>query len=145
MRGVYRSYSLKQKIEIVRYARQVDSEASAGVKYGVSRSTICGWRNIDKQPIAFDKKNSKHRKGKNIKRGAGRPISYSTEIEDDLIAWVLKQRDLQIPVRRQDIQHKAIAMIKVKNPLFKASDGWVNRFVIRHSLSIRYLANMHSS
>ena len=133
-RGVYKSYTLKQKIEIVCCARQ-SSEASASVKYGVPRATIYGWRNIDKQPI--NKKFSKHKKGKHVKRGAGRHISYPKEIEDELIIWVLKQRDLQIPVRRQDIQHKAIALIKPTNPTFKASSGWVDKFMIRHELSIR--------
>lgn len=60
-------------------------------------------------------------KGKHSKKGAGRPITYSKEIEDDLITWVLKQRDLQIPVSRQDIRHKANALIKPSNPQFKAS------------------------
>ena len=49
-RGVYRSYSLRQKIEIVRFARQ-NSEAAASRKYGVSRSTIYGWRDMDKEPM----------------------------------------------------------------------------------------------
>ena len=39
-RGVYKSYSLKQKIEIVNSARKAGSEASASAKYGVPRSTI---------------------------------------------------------------------------------------------------------
>jgi hypothetical protein len=38
--------SLKRKFG--NYARQANSEASASVKYGVPRSTIYSWRNIDK-------------------------------------------------------------------------------------------------
>ena len=41
------------------------------------------------------------------------PSAREKSMSDELIAWVLKQWDLQIPVRRQDIQHKAIALIKV--------------------------------
>ena len=50
VRGIYRSYSLRQKLEIIAYTRE-HKEAEASQYYGVSRSTIYGWRNIDKQPI----------------------------------------------------------------------------------------------
>ena len=43
-------YSLRQKLEIVAYAPE-HTEAEASRYYGVSRSTIYGWRNIDKEPI----------------------------------------------------------------------------------------------
>ena len=99
-RSAYRSYSLKQKLEIVRYAQQ-NSEAAASRRYGVSRSTIYGWRNIDKEPI---KKVATASKGKHLKKGAGRPISYPQERDEELLAWVLRQRDLQLTVRRIDIQ-----------------------------------------
>ena len=42
------------------------------------------------------------KKEKHMKKGAGHHISYKQEIEEELITWVLRQRDLQIPVRRQD-------------------------------------------
>ena len=122
-RGVYRSYSLRQKIEIVRFARQ-NSEAAASRKYGVSRSTIYGWRDIDKE-------------GKHTKKGAGRPLTYSQCIDDELLSWILHQRDLQVTVRRLDIQLKAKALIGSDLPQFKASSGWVDKFMCRHSLSIR--------
>ena len=132
-RGVYKSYSLKQKLAIVHYARQ-NSEAAASVKYGVSQSTIYGWKDLDKQPI---RKLPKKKKGKHIKKGAGRPISYAKEMDDDLLAWVLRQRDLQVPVRRQDIKMKATALITPTNPHFRASSGWVDKFMCCHSLSLR--------
>ena len=132
-RGVYRSYSLRQKLEIVAYARK-HTEAEASRYYGVSRSTIYGWRNIDKQPI---QKVPIVKKGKHLKKGAGRPISYTQEVDEELLTWVLRQRDLQIPVRRQDIQLKATALIAPDHPSFKASNGWVDKFMRRHSLSLR--------
>lgn len=132
-KGVYRSYSLSQKLEIVRFAR-VHSEAAASRKYSVSRSTIYGWKDIDKEPIA---KISMATKGKHLKRGAGRPISYPLALEEELIEWVLRQRDLQLPVRRQDIQMRATGLITPHHPSFKASCGWVEKFMARHSLSLR--------
>ena len=130
-RGVYRSYSLSQKIEIVRFTRQ-NSEAAASRKYGVSRSTMYGWRDIDKEPMA---KVPVTTKGKHTKKGVGRPLTYSQSIDDELLSWILQQRDLQ--VRRLDIQLKAKALIGSDLPQFKASSGWVDKFMCRHSLSIR--------
>ena len=134
-RGVYKSYSLRQKLEIVKFARE-NSERAASRRYGVSRSTIYGWKDIDKEP-ATKKKISTITKGKHVKKGAGRNLSYSQEIDEELLSWVLHQRDLQIGVRRQDIQFKAKAMLSERCPSFKASNGWVDKFMCRHSLSIR--------
>ena len=51
------------------------------------------------------------------RKGLDGPLTYSKEIEDDLITWVLKQRDLQVPVNRCNIQHIATALVKPNNPL----------------------------
>ena len=134
-RGVYKSYSLHQKLEIVKFARK-NSERAASRRYGVSRSTIYGWKDIDKEP-ATKKEVSTTTKGKHTKKGAGRHLSYSQEIDKELLSWVLHQRDLQVGVRRQDIQFKAKAMLSERCPSFKASNGRVDKFMCRHSLSIR--------
>ena len=78
------------------------------------------------------------KKGKHAKKGAGRPISYKQEAEDELIAWVLRQRDIQMPVRRQDFQLKATELISPDSPSFNASNGWMDKFMHRHSLSLRF-------
>ena len=135
---VYWSYSLQQKTEVIKYARE-HSETTASQRYVIPRSTIFGWRNIDKEPIetAKNKKLPTVKKAKHIKKGAGRHISYRQDIEEELITWILKQRDLQIQVRRRDIQLKAKALITPEHPDFKASNGWVDKFMCRHSLSLR--------
>ena len=132
---MFTTYSLRQKLEIVKFAR-ANSERAASQRYGVSRSTIYGWKDIDKEP-ATKKKVSTTTKGKHMKKGAGRNLSYSQEIDEELLSWVRYQRDLQIGVRRQDIQFKAKAMLSERCPSFKASNGWVDKFMCRHSLSIR--------
>ena len=50
-------------------------------------------------------------KGKHTKKGAGRPLSYSQCIDDELLPWILRQRDLHVTVRRLDVQLKAKALI----------------------------------
>ena len=46
---------LKQKLEILRYAQEVNLEALASKKNGVSRATIYGWRNLDTQLVCKKK------------------------------------------------------------------------------------------
>ena len=43
-----------------------------------------------------------------------------------------------MPVRRQDIQLKATELISPDSPGFKAFNGWVDKFMHRHSLSLRF-------
>ena len=140
-RGSYKTYSLGQKIKIVQYARK-HSEYAASMHYKVARSTIYGWKNVDKTPAAAAKAKKKFpssKRGKHLKKGAGRPMTYSKEIDDNLIAWVLKQRDLHLPVRRLELKLKAKALICPHLPNFKASSGWIEKFMRRHSLSLRLL------
>ena len=85
------------------YAR-LNTEAEASKCYGVPRSTIYYWKDIDKVPKEKFKKLAKKMKGKHLKSGSGRPVSYPSELDDEVLSWVLKQRDLHLPVTRQDIQ-----------------------------------------
>lgn len=110
------------------------------MRYKVAQSTIYGWKDVDKTPAAVAKVKKKFlsaRKGKHLKKGAGRPITYSKEIDDSLIAWVLKQRDLHLPVGRLELKLKAKVLICPTLPNFKASSGWIEKFMRRHSLSLR--------
>ena len=110
--------------------------------YKVARSTIYGWKDVDKSPAAVAKAKKKFpsaRKGKHLKKGAGRPITYCKEIDDNLIAWVLKQRDLHLPVGKLELKLKAKALIYPTLPNFKTSSGCIEKFMRRHSLSLRLL------
>ena len=53
--------------------------------------------------------------------GAGRPLSYPVELEDQLIKWILVLRDLNFPVSILVLQEKAKNLIQPGNPEFKAS------------------------
>ena len=69
--------------------------------------------------------------------GAGRPLSYPVELEDQLIKWILVLRDLNFPVSILALQEKAKNLIQPGNPEFKASRGWIDKFFSRHKLYLR--------
>ena len=51
--------------------------------------------------------------------------------------WILVRRDLHLPVGTELIKVKARQLIKPYNSEFKASSGWLHKFMMRHGLSLR--------
>ena len=111
------------------------SEAEAARHFGIPRTTIRGWKGLDKQPVDRTRKKSHAKKGKN-KAGAGRPLSYNEDIDMELCQWILEMCDLHLPVQRKHVQRKAMALIQPTQPSFKASAGWlqnVSQTTLPHS------------
>ena len=133
--AVNKTYSLSQTLEVLQHMH-TSSEAEAARHFGISRTTIRGWKGLDKQPVDRTCKKSHAKKGKN-KAGAGRPLSYNEDIDMELCQWILEMRDLHLPVQRKHVQRKAMALIQPTQPSFKASAGWLEKFLKRHSLTLR--------
>ena len=129
---VNKTYTLAKKLEILQYVCS-HSETEAARHFEIPRTTIRGWKGLDRQPI--DRKKSRKRKGKN-KAGAGRPLSYSEDLEDELIQWILEMQDMNLPIQRQHVQRRAKALIQPHLATFKASAGWLDKFLKRHSLTL---------
>ena len=128
-----RLYLPKQKRTVVAYTK-VRSVTAATKHFSIPRTTINRWM-VDGY---FNREVSK----KGIKMGAGRPITYSAEIEEQILIWVLENRDLQLPITIPLLQAKALELLKEDHPNFKASSGWVHKFMNRHSLVLRAKTSM---
>lgn len=124
----YQTYSVDQKQEVVNYAKETTVREAAR-KYSVPRSTVQVW--------------CKHGHSKREKRspgersGGGRRLSYSNETDEKLYQWVMKQQENGTPVTRDAIQLQARSLIQSECPEFKASSGWVEKFLTRHNLCIQ--------
>ena len=70
-------------------------------------------------------------------KGAGRPLSYPTSVDEELISWILIMNDLHLPVSVLALQKKAKSLILPHNPDFEASRGWIRRFREGHNFSLR--------
>ena len=103
----------------------------------IPRTTLRAWKGLELQPK--DRKISQNRKGKHVQKGAhsGRLLSYNEDIEDQLLQWILEARDQQLPIQRKAIQRTALALIQPQKSQFRASEGWLQKFLNRHSLSLR--------
>ena len=67
-------------------------------------------------------------------KGAGRPLSYPTSVDEELLSWILILNDLHLPA---SVQKKAKSLILPHNPSFEASKDWIRQFKERQDLSLR--------
>ena len=74
---------------------------------------------------------------KGNRSGAGRPLTYPKEAENELVAWVLQLLDVHMPVSVLALQEKAKKVIRPHSPSFGTTRGWVEKFFARHRLSLR--------
>ncbi len=123
-----RVYTVQQKKRIAAYAKK-HSIAEAHEHFNVPRTTINRWM----EDGYFERDTTK----KGTKKGAGRPIMYGADKDEQLLTWLLDARDKQLPVTTQLLKAKALELITPTHPQFKASDGWVQKFKQRHSLVLR--------
>ena len=72
------------------------------------------------------------------KKGQGRKLTYPKELEEKLVCWILEKRETDcVAVTTQVIHCKALSIIRPVMPTFKASEGWVRRFMKRNNLVLR--------
>lgn len=130
-RRLHRMYSRGQKKKVAYYARHHGIRAAAR-RYGVHHRNVEHWLAEQMDEITNPGIKKKNRKGQ------GRKISYPQELDEQLAAWILEKREEAfIPVSYQMIHLKALSFIRPINPQFKASDGWLKKFLVKHNLVLR--------
>lgn len=68
--------------------------------------------------------------------GSGRRLSYATQTDANLLRWVKDLQENKINVTREMLQRQALALIQLECPDFKASSGWVEKFLVRHGITL---------
>lgn len=139
-RGRYSVYTLQFKLQAIRDVQSSDV-VTVAKKLKLPRSTLETWLKKYKleeleRKLKKGKGKGISKKGAHLKSGSGRPLSYPQRLDEELAEWVLCQRDLQRPVSVVMLKAKAKATIGSKYPSFKASGGWTEKFMRRHSLSL---------
>ena len=106
--------------------------------FKVSHCNVIRWKK--ERVTALKNPNKRHHR-----RGQGRKLSYPPELENNLVAWILEKRESECaPVSTRIVRCKASSLISPVNESFKASDGWVRRFMVRNNFSIA-MQNSHQS
>ena len=98
--------------------------------YGIHHRNVQRWVKNQVTSLQNPKKCSN-------KKGQDRNISYPQELEDKIVSWMLeKRKEKCVAVSTQLIRLKALSSNK-DHPNFKASDGWVRKFMKRNDLVLR--------
>ncbi|XP_057304495.1 uncharacterized protein LOC130641631 [Hydractinia symbiolongicarpus] len=124
-------FTQKKKAEIRLHYSVSGSFANTARAFDINESTVRGI--VNTRPLPDNKKLS----SKCNLPGAGRPLTYPAELEDQLLKWVFVLRDLHFPVSVISFQEKAKHVVQPHNPSFIAIRGWAHKFFKRHNLSLR--------
>ena len=124
-----KSFTERRKQEIREHYLLTENYAETAKAFSLNESTV---RSIFKSTIRHVKLSDKGNHS-----GAGRPLTYSKDVENELVAWILQLLDLNVFVSVLSLQEKARKVIGPHNPTFSASKGCVEKFFSRHHLSLR--------
>uniref|UniRef100_A0A0K0DZW9 HTH CENPB-type domain-containing protein n=1 Tax=Strongyloides stercoralis TaxID=6248 RepID=A0A0K0DZW9_STRER len=126
-----RSFDLNFKLMAVNYAEK-NNNSKAARHFKVNRRQIQKWRN-QKVEIESQLKLSNNFFTNKRVHGAGRPLK-DIDFDEKMINWIREQRNKKLRVSRKLIQQQALSF---STGNLKASDGWLQKFMIRHGLSLR--------
>ena len=134
IRGKYKAYTVAEKQAIVQEAKERGIRVTAADRR-IAVGTLHGWMKAN-----FTEIQSQTKKG--VRRaGGGRKLAIG-DSDDEILKWILQQREMHIPVSRQSIQDYAKRLCTETNPDFVASSGWLDKFMRRHHLSLRSRTSM---
>ena len=122
-----KAYTVGEKKAILEETK-VYSTREVAKMYGMNEATIRRWRTKDLHL-------QRHKSGRRYR--GGHPLSYPIELEQVIVTWVLQRWDKNLAVSRNSIQLFACTVISPHHPEFMASNGWVQKFMIRNNLTLR--------
>ena len=139
----YKRLPIKKKLEILKEADEIKNDREVGRRHKVDPATIRGWRKQkDKLAEVFSSE-----KGPNLKN-VGREMGSDMfpEMEIILDAWIREARSLGLCVTQRTMCKMALQFLEdlgIPHEGFKASVGWVRRFVKRKGLACRRVSTLN--
>ncbi|KAI1704720.1 tc5 transposase DNA-binding domain-containing protein [Ditylenchus destructor] len=133
-----KSYTIEQKLEVVEYAKK-HSVYAASKHFQIDRKCVRDWRNNENQLAEYlsSCKDSTPQPKKRLP-GGGRRLTYKT-VDKRLANWVRDRMAKGLPVSCRIIQEEAETMlvgVAEEDQNFKASRGWLERFMARHNFRL---------
>uniref|UniRef100_K7GJK9 HTH CENPB-type domain-containing protein n=1 Tax=Pelodiscus sinensis TaxID=13735 RepID=K7GJK9_PELSI len=125
-----RSYTSAEKLKVVSFAAAYGNRAASREFDGIAKSNIRLWRRQKKHLQALPRMKMAER---------GKSAAYP-ELEAMLVEWIAEHRQQGGSVSIVEVRMKALTIAKMcaNTAGFKASHGWGNRFMNRHSLSVQH-------
>lgn len=126
------SYTIEQKLKAVETAEQT-TKRNAARKHGVDVKRIREWCKQKNQLLASCKRSKRL-------HGGGRAPENEV-MERELVIWIRSLRERSLRVSRRMIKDRAKELFRRNHDddqhTFSASNGWLFRFLRRHSFSLR--------
>ena len=133
-KGQRRRHPLSEKLEVIKLMREHGMAAHHVCRMlGIANSTLAGWIKLVQEKGAELEQLSTNKKRANVS-GQGRPLSYSKEKDEAIARWVRAQQELGAQVAPGELTKYATSVID--SPVFTASSGWQQKFLLRHSLQL---------
>lgn len=124
-----RSFTIKEKAEIISKLKNGENNADLCKEYKVSHSTISTmWKNRDKILECFESKSLKIKKNR-------KPTNQ--DVENALLIWFKAQRSQNVPLSGRLLQEKANHFARLFGKMdFECSESWIYRFRQRHDIVV---------
>ena len=130
-----KSYNIQYKLDAIKFAEE-NSNHSASRKSGVVVKRIREWRG-NKDQLEELRQCSYGAKRFRLDGAGEKPLA--PEMEDVLLEWIHSRQLKGLPVSRKLIMRKDQHLSKEQQNMedFTASNGWIQKFMRRHGLSLR--------
>ena len=123
------SYTVAFKLKVVNFAKENNNSRAARL-FDVDRKRVIDWRKSEQHLISIEEKNKRKRlSGGGIK-------NTDIDIEERLKLWIQKRRETGAKLTGMAVKMECKRLHSENgNQSFKASCGWLRRFMKRNKLS----------
>ena len=135
-----KSVSIRDKYNAIMDLQKGMKNNAVAAKYGVPKNTVSTWKKNSAKVIAANNSTSTAPKRRRIRAG------QHEDLDTAVLKWFQYVRDRHVPINGKVIQEKALQYAKeleIEN--FHASDGWLDRWKKRNSISFKVVAGESAS
>ena len=138
----YKTLTNVKKLEILKESSDTGKIKPVAAKYGVSPKSIRDWQKIEDKLRAEVGNGRADRRHCSFQKG----LHHYPEMEIVLAAWVEDARRQGLLITRKMICAKALDLLDhlmIPHATFKASTGWLSKFMRRHQLTSRAVSSLN--
>ena len=132
----YQKYSLQFKIKVIKEAKSNNNNRLTARTYDLDESLLRDWRKNEAKILKnLDSCTNQQVQSPFRVKGGGRKVR-DEDLEIEVYDWIISLRAQHLRVTRKAIQQKALFIAGPETD-FKASRGWLEKFMKRYDLSLR--------
>ena len=128
----FKDFTMSEKIAVKEYAKE-HGIRPAMRQFGISKAAVHAWVNKDFSDENYRRCETDHLPKSSRSRG---PYTYDEGLDFVILAHVLEQQALQIPITANQLRCYARKIVQPQFPGFRANNTWVSKFIKRHNISL---------